>query len=74
MQPVRVSFSCFYFVCLITLLKNPTERTLEKKDPDWWNVVVSVDESKFNVFGFDGRGMIWRKKNDNLQEERGHSI
>lgn len=30
---------------------------------DFWNKVIFSDESKFNVFGSDGRRMVWRKKN-----------
>ncbi|GFS65246.1 transposable element Tcb1 transposase [Trichonephila inaurata madagascariensis] len=32
------------------------------KDFDFWKTVVFTDESKFNVFGSDGRRKVWRKK------------
>lgn len=37
------------------------------KDESWWNDVIFCDESKFNIFGSDGRQMIWRKKNEELK-------
>lgn len=33
----------------------------------WWNNVIFSDESKFNLFGSDGRVMVWRKKNEELK-------
>ncbi|GFW75648.1 transposable element Tcb1 transposase [Trichonephila clavipes] len=33
-----------------------------EKDFDFWKTVVFTDESKFNVFGSDGRGKVWRKE------------
>lgn len=36
------------------------------KDSEWWNEVIFADEGKFNVFGSDGRKMVWRKKNEKL--------
>ncbi|GFY64273.1 transposable element Tcb1 transposase [Trichonephila inaurata madagascariensis] len=32
------------------------------KDFDFWKTIVFTDESKFNVFGSDGREKVWRKK------------
>ncbi|GBN21028.1 Transposable element Tc1 transposase [Araneus ventricosus] len=32
----------------------------------YWNNVLFVDESKFNIFGSDGRIMVWRRKNEEL--------
>lgn len=32
----------------------------------YWNHVLFVDESKFNIFGSDGRIIVWRRKNDEL--------
>lgn len=33
-----------------------------KKDPGWWNDVISVNENKFSGFGSDGGQKIWRAK------------
>ncbi|GFU03159.1 transposable element Tc1 transposase [Trichonephila clavipes] len=32
----------------------------------YWNNVLFADESKFNIFGFDGRIIVWRRKNEEL--------
>jgi transposase len=40
-----------------------------KKPPTYWNDVVFADESKFNVFGSDGRVNVWRKPNEELKPE-----
>ena len=34
------------------------------RDPEWWKRVIWTDESKFNLFGPDGRPMVWRQKNE----------
>ncbi|GFU44533.1 transposable element Tc1 transposase [Trichonephila clavipes] len=39
------------------------------KDFDYWKTVVFTDESKFKVFGSDGRGKVWRKKNTAMSPE-----
>ena len=31
-----------------------------------WNNVLFADKSKFNIFGFDGRITVWKRKNDEL--------
>ena len=31
------------------------------KNSDYWNKVIFVDESKFNIFGSDHRISVWRK-------------
>lgn len=36
------------------------------KNEDFWNDVIFSDESKFNIFGSDGRRMVWRKKNTEM--------
>uniref|UniRef100_A0A034UZ64 Transposable element Tc1 transposase n=1 Tax=Bactrocera dorsalis TaxID=27457 RepID=A0A034UZ64_BACDO len=36
------------------------------KDATFWDTVIFSDESKFNVFGSDGRSMVWRKPNKQL--------
>ena len=37
-----------------------------KYDADWWRNVIFADESKFNIFGSDGRRHVWRKPNEEL--------
>lgn len=39
------------------------------EDEQFWNKVLFTDESKFNIFGPDSRGKIWRKKNTELEEK-----
>ena len=39
------------------------------QDFNFWKTVVFTDESKFNVFGSDGRGKIWRKTNTEMNPE-----
>jgi len=36
------------------------------KDESFWEKVIFTDESKFNLFGSDGRVMVWRKPNSEL--------
>lgn len=38
-----------------------------KKHETWWNDVIFLDESKFNLFGSDGKVMVWRKPNEELK-------
>ncbi|GFT60526.1 transposable element Tc1 transposase [Trichonephila clavipes] len=33
------------------------------KPQQFWNEVIFSDENKFNIFGSDGRRMVWRKPN-----------
>lgn len=44
-------------------------REYSKMDPTWWNDVIFLDESKFNLFGSDGRTMVWRKPNTDLEKK-----
>lgn len=37
------------------------------KPQSFWNSILWSDESKFNVFGSDGRIRVWRKKNEALK-------
>ncbi|CAH2108158.1 unnamed protein product [Euphydryas editha] len=37
-------------------------KTYQNKDREFWNKVIFSDESKFNIFGSDGRRTVWRKK------------
>ena len=39
------------------------------KKEDFWNDVILSDESKYNIFGSDGRRMVWRKKNTEMQPQ-----
>lgn len=38
----------------------------QNKGIDYWNKVIFTDESKFNIFGSDGRRLVWRKPNEEL--------
>lgn len=40
----------------------------ENKDEEFWKNVIFSDESKFNLFGSDGRQMVWRKPNTALNK------
>ena len=37
-------------------------KTMSNKPLDFWNTVLWTDESKFNLFGSDGKVMVWRSK------------
>lgn len=37
-----------------------------EKDSNFWKTVLFTDESKFNIFGSDGRSKVWRKANTAL--------
>lgn len=37
------------------------------KPESFWNEVIFSDESKFNLFGSDGKQIVWRKKNTEFQ-------
>ena len=43
------------------------ENDHKNKGLDVWRQVIFSDESKFNIFGSDGRHMVWRKKNTDLE-------
>lgn len=52
--------------------KNRKERLAFAKlhvdeDEEFWNRVLWSDESKYNVFGDDGRVRVWRKKNEGIK-------
>ncbi|GBM33301.1 hypothetical protein AVEN_101633-2 [Araneus ventricosus] len=38
-----------------------------KKPPEFWNSVLFVDESKYNFFESDGKQMVWRKPNSEVE-------
>ena len=35
----------------------------------YWNNVLFADESKFNIFVFDGKITVWRRKNEELHSK-----
>ena len=39
------------------------------KDETFWNGVIFSDESKYNIFGSDGKQKVWRKPNQELKKE-----
>ncbi|GBM02880.1 Transposable element Tc1 transposase [Araneus ventricosus] len=39
-------------------------KSMVDKDVSLWESVIFVDESKFNIFGPDGRITVWRKPNE----------
>ncbi len=39
------------------------------KPSTFWKTVIFFNESKYNLFGSDGHGYEWRKKNCELQTE-----
>ena len=39
------------------------------KDQSFWDKVIFADESKFNLFGSDGKSYIWRKPNTELHPQ-----
>lgn len=39
------------------------------KPQDFWNTVIFTDETKVNLFGSDGRQMVWRKPRSELQSQ-----
>ncbi|GFU91897.1 transposable element Tc1 transposase [Trichonephila clavipes] len=50
---------------IVKRLKFAKEHILKrtKSFQRFWNEVIFSDESKFNIFGSDGRRMVWRKPN-----------
>ncbi|GBN18256.1 hypothetical protein AVEN_81275-1 [Araneus ventricosus] len=41
-------------------------KSMVDKVTSFWESVIFVDESKFNIFGSDGRISLWRKPNEEL--------
>lgn len=39
------------------------------KDFDFWKKFIFADESKFNIFGSDGRGYVWRKPGEAFSKQ-----
>lgn len=39
----------------------------QNETSDFWKQVLFTDESKFNIYGCDGRGKVWRKANEELK-------
>lgn len=44
-------------------------RTYINHPPEFWENVIFTDESKFNIFGSDGKKIVWRKANTELNKE-----
>ncbi|GFW14134.1 transposable element Tcb1 transposase [Trichonephila clavipes] len=42
------------------------------KTDNFWKKVIFSDESKFNIFGSDGRRIVWRKPNTALDPKNLH--
>ncbi|GFX25180.1 transposable element Tcb1 transposase [Trichonephila clavipes] len=42
------------------------------KTDNFWKKVIFSDESKFNIFGSDGRRTVWRKPNTALDPKNLH--
>lgn len=38
----------------------------ENKDFSFWKTVLFTDESKYNIFGSDGKPYVWRRKNEEM--------
>ncbi|GFU67602.1 transposable element Tcb1 transposase [Trichonephila clavipes] len=58
-------------------LQNQKERlefakTHQLKTDNFWKKVIFSDESKFNIFGSDGRHIVWRKPNTALDPKNLH--
>ncbi|GFT34173.1 transposable element Tc1 transposase [Trichonephila clavipes] len=58
-------------------LQNQKERlefakTHQLKTDNFWKKVIFSDESKFNIFGSDGRRIVWRKPNTALDPKNLH--
>ena len=50
-------------------------RTYREKPLGFWNNVIWLDESKFNLFGSDGKVMVWRSTKEELEPRcTDHSI
>ena len=45
-------------------------RTYREKPLGFWNNVIWSDESKFNLFGSDGKVMVWRSTKEELEPRR----
>lgn len=41
----------------------------KNEDFNFWKHVIFTDESKFNIFGSDGRQMVWRRPNEELKAQ-----
>lgn len=44
-------------------------KTYQNAPPEFWNKVIFTDESKFNIFKSDGKCLVWRKKNSELDKK-----
>lgn len=50
-------------------LRKSFAQEYSKEEETFWDDVIFLDESKFNLFGSDGKTMVWRKPNTELQKE-----
>lgn len=41
----------------------------KNKDREFWDRVLFTDESKYNIYGSDGRGYVWRKNKEALKKQ-----
>ncbi|GBN77729.1 Transposable element Tc1 transposase [Araneus ventricosus] len=48
------------------MLRLSFAKSMLNKLETYWNNVLFADESKFNIFGSDGRIMVWRRRNEEL--------
>lgn len=56
------------FICKRNAIKRLEFAKKHINQPDeFWKNVVFTDESKYNIFGSDGRRMVWRKPNTEFQ-------
>lgn len=44
-------------------------RKFLREPANYWNDVIFTDESKFNIFGSDGKVTVWRKANEELRKK-----
>lgn len=59
-----------YFVSKVNKIKRlEFAKQYEHHDMNYWKKVIFTDESKYNIFGSDGRCRVWRKKNTELKKE-----
>jgi len=50
-------------------LRGNFSKEYAKEDQSWWDDVIFLDESKFNLFGSDSKTMVWRKPNTELRDQ-----
>ncbi|GFU30442.1 HTH_Tnp_Tc3_2 domain-containing protein [Trichonephila clavipes] len=50
-------------------VKREFTKKQENKDFSYWEQALFTDESKFNIFGSDGKPYVWRKSNEELRRQ-----